>query len=235
MAAAFSRSTLIREKIVIKNLSQIIRHMPAGVNQHRKPRWYPRAPSKQFKLPEKNHIPEAEEDQIMVLKYKHHDQMAALTQYLWEDYLRNSDVGEAAIIEAAKEEEEHRRLLAENESVNVEVASFRDTRVKIEAKEEKQRIALEIKIAQEQEQKRLSIVKKVIFSEKKQLDMRIKSVDDLDNAISCALDNPVDEEFAIDKQGYIYRGRYTKSLQLPLEKKGKNPNTFIRRRQDTWS
>lgn len=223
MAAAFSRSTLIREKIVIKNLSQIIRHMPAGVNQHRKPRWYPRAPSKQFKLPEKNHIPEAEEDQIMVLKYKHHDQMAALTQYLWEDYLRNSDVGEAAIIEAAKEEEEHRRLLAENESVNVEVASFRDTRVKIEAKEEKQRIALEIKIAQEQEQKRLSIVKKVILSEKKQLDMRIKSVDDLDNAISCALDNPVDEEFAIDKQGYIYRGRYTKSLQLPLEKKEKIP------------
>ena len=197
--------------------------MPSGVNQHRKPRWYPRAPSKQFKLPEKNHIPEAEEDQIMVLKFKHHDQMAALTQYLWEDYLRNSDVGEAAIIEAAKEEEEHRRLLAENESLNVEVASLRDTRLKIEAKEEKQRIALEIKIAQEQEQKRLSVVKKVILSEKKQLDMRIKSVDDLDSAISCALDNPVDEEFAIDKQGYIYRGRYTKSMQVPLEKKEKIP------------
>ena len=200
--------------------------MPSGVNQHRKPRWYPRAPSKQFKLPEKNHIPEAEEDQIMVLKFKHHDQMAALTQYLWEDYLRNSDVGEAAIIEAAKEEEEHRRLLAENESLNVEVASLRDTRIKIEAKEEKQRIALEIKIAQEQEQKRLSVVKKVILSEKKQLDMRIRSVDDLDNAISCALDNPVDEEFAIDKQGYIYRGRYTKSMQVPLEKKEKIPTNL---------
>ena len=200
--------------------------MPSGVNQHRKPRWYPRAPSKQFKLPEKNHIPEAEEDQIMVLKFKHHDQMAALTQYLWEDYLRNSDVGEAAMIEAAKEEEEHRRLLAENESLNVEVASLRDTRIKIEAKEETQRIALEIKIAQEQEQKRLSVVKKVILSEKKQLDMRIRSVDDLDNAISCALDNPVDEEFAIDKQGYIYRGRYTKSMQVPLEKKEKIPTNL---------
>ena len=200
--------------------------MPAGVNQHRKPRWYPRAPSKQFKLPEKNHIPEAEEDQIMVLKFKHQDQMAALTQYLWEDYLRNSDVGEAAMIEAAKEEEEHKRLLAENESVNAEVASRRDTRSKIEAKEEKERIALEINIAQEQEQKRLSVVSRIILSEKQQLDMRIKSVADLDDAISQALDNPVDEEFAIDKQGYIYRGRYTKSIQVPLEKREKIPTNL---------
>ena len=42
----------------------------------------------------------------MILKYRHQDQVSALTQYLWEDYLRNSDVGEAAKIQAAREEKE---------------------------------------------------------------------------------------------------------------------------------
>ena len=44
--------------------------------------------------------------------------MAAYTQYLWEDYLRNSDVGQAAILEAEKEEVEHKKLLAENDRVS---------------------------------------------------------------------------------------------------------------------
>jgi hypothetical protein len=43
--------------------------------------------------------------------------MAAYTQYLWEDYLRNSDVGQAAILEAEQEEVEHKKLLAENDRV----------------------------------------------------------------------------------------------------------------------
>ena len=45
--------------------------------------------------------------------------MAAYTQYLWEDYLRNSDVGQAAILEAEKEEVEHKKLLAENDRVSI--------------------------------------------------------------------------------------------------------------------
>ena len=43
--------------------------------------------------------------------------MAALTQYLWEDYLRNSDVGQAAILEAEREEAEHKQLLEANDKV----------------------------------------------------------------------------------------------------------------------
>ena len=45
------------------------------------------------------------------------ERMAAYTQYLWEDYLRNSDVGQAAILEAEQEEVEHKKLLAENDRV----------------------------------------------------------------------------------------------------------------------
>merc|ERR1712141_290138 len=140
-ASVLPRAIVTATHTINKLTIQIVRNIQ-GKKNHRKPRWMPRAKSKMFLLPPKHHIPEVEENQVMTLKFRHHDQMAALTQYLWEDYLRNSDVGEAAKIEAAREEEEHRRLLAENESLNVEVASLRDTRIKIEAKEEKQRIAL---------------------------------------------------------------------------------------------
>ena len=89
-----------------------------GIKPHGKPRWIPRAPSKVFNVVPKSHIPDAEINQILRLKYAHADKMAAVTQLLWEDYLLNSDVGEAAKLSAQREEEEHRRLLALNHETN---------------------------------------------------------------------------------------------------------------------
>ena len=183
----------------------------------------PRAKSKMFLLPPKHHIPEFEENQVMTLKFRHQDQMAALTQYLWEDYLRNSDVGEAAKIEAAREEKEHRGLLKENEAVNSEIAAKRVERLKLEAKQEEERIKLELIVDREKKLKKQSEADKIVQSEEKQLDLRVKSIDDLEGAINFALDNPKDNEFAIDKSGYIYRGRYTKSIQVPQDKREKIP------------
>ena len=194
-----------------------------GKKNHRKPRWIPRAKSKMFNLPAKHHIPEIEENQVMELKFKHHDQMAALTQYLWEDYLRNSDVGEAAKIEAAREEKEHRELLKQNEILNSEVAVKREERLKLEMKQEEERIKLELIVDREKKLKKQLEADKIVQSEEKQLDLRVKSLDDLEGAINFALDNPKDNEFAIDKSGYIYRGRYTKSIQVPLDKREKIP------------
>ena len=176
-----------------------------------------------FVLPAKHHVPEDEAEQVMTLKFRHHDQVSALTQYLWEDYLRNSDVGEAAKIQAAKEEEEHKNLVRKNETINTEIAEKREARLKTEAKEEAERIKSELNFAQEQESQRLSVIKNVVVSEKEQLGMRIKTVDDLERAILCAIDNPVDNEFAIDKEGHIYRGRYTKSILVPLQEREKIP------------
>ncbi len=45
----------------------------------------------------------------------------------------------------------------------------------------------------------------------------------LAKAIEHALDNPVDHEFAIDLEGNIYRGRYTKSTSVPPNKREKIP------------
>ena len=190
---------------------------------HRKPRWIPRAPSKMFVLPPKDHTPEAELEQIMELKHRHRDQMAALTQYLWEDYLKNSDVGEAAKIQAAKEEEEHIHLVNENESINAQIAAKREQRLKVEAKEEEERIKIEVQEENQKEMERLSMVDKIVQSETEQIENRIKSTDDLERAILFALDNPVDYEFAIDTAGNIYKGRYTKSIQITDEEREKIP------------
>ena len=197
-----------------------------GKKSHRKPRWMPRAKGKMFQLPPKHHVPEIEENQVMTLKFRHHDQMAALTQYLWEDYLRNSDVGEAAKIEAAREEKEHRELLKQNEAFNLEIAAKRVKRLKLEAKQEEERIKLELIVDREQKLKKQSESDRIVLSEEKQLELRVKSLDDLESAINFALDNPKDNEFAIDKSGYIYRGRYTKSILVPMDKREKIPTSL---------
>ena len=172
-----------------------------------------------FVLPNKHHIPEAEEEQVMILKFRHHDQVAALTQYLWEDYLRNSDVGEAAKIEAAREEKEHKELILKNCAVNEQIAAKREERLKLEEIAEEKRIKSEVQAAKNQENKRLSMIDDVILSETEQMERRVKSIDDLERTILHALDNPVDYEFAIDHAGHIYRGRYTKSNLVPPEER----------------
>ena len=179
-----------------------------------------------FLLPPKHHIPEAEENQVMTLKFRHHDQMAALTQYLWEDYLRNSDVGEAAKLEAAREEKEHKNLLQQNEAINAEIAAKRADRLKVEAKHEEERIKLELIVDREQKSKAQSIADRIVVSEGKQLELRVKTLDELESAINYALDNPKDSEFAIDREGHIYRGRYTKSILVPIDQREKIPTPF---------
>ena len=72
-----------------EGIFQIVRHR-GGVMPHQKPRWFPVAPSKKFRLPPQDHIPQSEVDMLLELHYKYRERMAALTQYLWEDYLRNS-------------------------------------------------------------------------------------------------------------------------------------------------
>ena len=70
---------------------------------------------------------------------------------------------------------------------------------------------------------RLSMIDKIVQSEKEQIENRVKTIDDLERAILFALDNPVDYEFAIDNAGNIYKGRYTKSIQITDEEREQIP------------
>ena len=139
--------------------------------------------------------------------------MAAYTQYLWEDYLRNSDVGQAAILEAEKEEVEHKKLLAENDKMNAEIAEKRRARLAKESEEEAVKIAETLRLADQKKREKIEAANRIIESETEAINNRIRA-EDLDRAIETALQNTIDHKFAIDLQGNIYRGRYTKSIEV---------------------
>lgn len=190
-----------------------------GIKPHGKPRWIPRAPSKVFNVVPKSHIPDAEINQILRLKYAHADKMAAVTQLLWEDYLLNSDVGEAAKLSAQREEEEHRRLLALNHETNRQIALKRESRVAAEAAEKEVQIQEELRNHQDQELRRIHMAETFVASEIEDLKDVITDEESLVKAVMAALDNPVDYEYSIDLEGHIYPGRYTKATKVPPEER----------------
>jgi len=199
---------------------QFVRHK-GGVKPHRKLRHLPRAPSKMFKLAPVSHIPDEEINQILKLKFAHHQKVSAVTQYLWEDYLKNSDVGEAAMIEAQQEQLTHRRLIQENEAVNRRVAEQRSARLAREAKEDEARIKAELEEHAARERQRLAAADQLVRTETEDMRNLIKDEEALEKAVLKAMDNPIDYEFSIDLEGHIYPGRYTKATKVDPKQRQK--------------
>ena len=77
-------------------------------------------------------------------------------------------------------------------------------------------------MAKEEKHRKIAIANQIIESETEAISNRIRA-EDLDRAIETALQNPTDPEFAIDLQGNIYRGRYTKSIEVPVTNREKIP------------
>ena len=69
------------------------------------------ARSKMFVDPPKSLIPKEEQEHIAELNEQYMMRMRALHMYLMEDDMKNSDTGEAAMIAAQKEEEEHLMMI----------------------------------------------------------------------------------------------------------------------------
>ena len=80
-----------------------------------------------------------------------------------------------------------------------------------EALETEQTIRVELDQIEAKERLRQRQVEEMIAAESEAIDNRIRK-EDLEKAIEIALDNPIDYEFAIDKEGHIFRGRETKSI-----------------------
>jgi small subunit ribosomal protein S26 len=190
--------------------------------QHKKPRWLGPAKSKMFVLKKRNHTPPEEIEQLLKLKWHYRDRMAAISQHLYEDYLRHSDTGDAAREEARLEEQDHNRLLKENEDENARVAKLRDLRLKKEYIDEEERIRKELTEFDEQEKLRQEEMTNIIKAETEAIQNRIK-VEDLERAVEIALENPLDYEYAIDKEGHIFRGRNTKSILVPYSEREQLP------------
>ncbi len=96
------------------------RRFKGNIMPHRKPRWVPLADSTLLRDPPRDMAPEGEREQCNALHYHYHEHLSAITQYLYDERLRVSDVADAEA--EAREQVEHERLLRENQEVNAEVA-----------------------------------------------------------------------------------------------------------------
>nr|CAG4642117.1 EOG090X0FQ9 [Eurycercus lamellatus] len=180
----------------------------------RKPLGSPMAKSKMFKIPQKPNLPQDEKAEIKRLTDNYNNQMKAIRQYFFYQSLKQAESGDTAQLKLKLEDEEHARLVEENRLMNEQVAAQRDQRLQAEAERTKERVLASL-IKKEKE---TEVFKSDFnsFIEKQQATPFIWR-DDIERAIEEALANPVNFNFAIDLDGYVYRGKETSIENIPEE------------------
>lgn len=217
-----SRSPFVSRLVLQPSINLVPRRFKGHLLPHKKPRWIPPAKSKVFVLPPKDHTPESETTLMNQLQVNYNQRFSAVTQYLYEDFLRFSDVGEIGRIEAAKEAEEHRALVEENERENARIVQARQQQMAQELEEKKRRAAEDLAAIQKADQARIRELEERVRSETLALQNAV-NYENLEAKIEEALANPVDHEYAIDTEGHIYYGRYTASMDVPANQRIKIP------------
>merc|ERR1712181_189597 len=106
------------------------------------------------------------------------------------------------------EEEEHIKLIQMNEEENARIAKRRTDRLLIEAEERRLKINADLDEAKIEEEQRLQVAGAVVEVVAAEMETRIKE-EEVERAIEIALANPIDFEYAIDKEGRIFNGRKT--------------------------
>lgn len=99
----------------------------------------------------------------------------------------------------------------------------RRLRLEEEMKAKEAEAARAVEEARAKEEARLRAAKEEVEREEEALSAAIVTREALAAAIEAALDSPADHEFAIDAEGHIYRGRYTRSTEVPEAHREKIP------------
>lgn len=209
LRSSFSKVTLMR----IKNATQDAMHQRAdaalllGLHQVRwkqprgmKPRWMPMAPTKLFKI---NLGPPKDLEEIKLLQQMHaayRTEMKAIRNFWKEQNQRDLELADKDSLVSQEEEREHERLLEENEKENQRVAQLRMQRNKEEEEKRVQELLqreadAKAKIAALKEQ-----VEEIVRAEKERSSTYV-TLENLDEAIEFAIENPVSYSYAIDAQG----------------------------------
>nr|CAG4643563.1 EOG090X0FQ9 [Ilyocryptus agilis] len=178
----------------------------------RKPLGSPMAKSKMFRIPSKPVIPSDEKEEIKRLYDNYKLEMKSLRQYFYEQSLKQAESGESAQQKLKLEEDEHLRLMEENRLENEKTAALRNERLKVEA--EKMREKVLASLIKKEENDRIVIEMFSNFIEKHKSTPFIAK-DQIEKALEEALANPVDFNFAIDLDGYVYRGKETSIDKIP--------------------
>merc|ERR1712210_212662 len=95
-----------------------------------------------------------------------------------------------------------------NEEENARIAKRRTERLLREAEERRLQINLDLEAAKIEEEDRLQAANTVVEEVTAEMENRIKE-EEVEKAIEIALANPIDFEYAIDKEGRIFQGRKT--------------------------
>ncbi|KAA8579252.1 small ribosomal subunit protein mS26 [Etheostoma spectabile] len=173
----------------------------------RKSRTDPVAKSKEgrIKVP-----PPVDPVEMVVLKERYTEyqmMMSALRLEFKEEVLRKKyeeETGSLAEERARQEAEEHRALMAFNNQENLRMLKLRILRVQKE-KEEAERKQVEAAVQREQEQQESIKEKEREILKLQEEAKNFITLENLDQRIEEALDNPKNYNFAIDKEGRVVK------------------------------
>ncbi|XP_074547581.1 small ribosomal subunit protein mS26 [Halichoeres trimaculatus] len=173
----------------------------------RKSRTDPVAKSKEgrIKVP-----PPVDPVEMVVLKERYSEYqliMRALRLEFKEEVLRKKyeeETGSLAAERARQEEEEHLALMAWNDQENQRLLQIRIQRLQKE-KEEADRKYIEAAIKREQEQQEFIKEKEMEILQLQEDAKNFITLENLDQRIEEALDNPKNYNFAIDKKGRVVK------------------------------
>ncbi|XP_054913244.1 28S ribosomal protein S26, mitochondrial [Poeciliopsis prolifica] len=173
----------------------------------RKSRTDPVAKSKEGRIK----VPSAVDPvEMVVLKERYSEYeliMRALRMEFKEEVLRKKyeeEMGAQAELRARQEEEEHRSLMDWNNQENLRLLKARVLRIQQE-EEEAERKKMEAAIQREQEQQEFIRQKEEEILKLQEEAKNFVTLENLDQRIDEALDNPKNYNFAIDKEGKVVK------------------------------
>ncbi|KAF4531457.1 hypothetical protein B566_EDAN004228 [Ephemera danica] len=179
------------------------------IRWRRKPRWFPVAPSKMYRIPERPKFDPEEHDEMLRLFNNYRTTMRAIRTTLYEEVLRANMAAKSAGAGSGVEEEEFSRCMAINEEWNRASAAIREQRLAEQAKSRAERALRGLAVHEALQAEKAAIVEQMVEAEK-ELGGTYITAERLDAAIEEAIANPVDYNFCIDLEGNITYGRDTK-------------------------
>nr|CAG4635125.1 EOG090X0FQ9 [Alona affinis] len=185
-------------------------------NWVRKPLGTGLAKSKMFKVPVKRVLPDDEAAEIKRLYDNYRCQMKSLRQYFFEESCRAAQTGDTAQLKLRLENEEHARLMEENELENQKTAALREIRLRAQAEETQKKVMASLIHAEKEKEMHQAEFEAFLELQKGK---PIIQRGEIQRAIEEALANEVDLNFAIDLDGYVYRGKVTDMSNVPEEKR----------------
>nr|CAG4645185.1 EOG090X0FQ9 [Leptodora kindtii] len=171
----------------------------------RKPLALGTAKSKVFRVPRKPDLPQDETREIKRIYDIYKTQMKSIRQYFVEQEQKQADTGEAAQLQAKKDEDEFHRLIEENCFENKVTAVFREAKLRELEESMKEKVALSLARKQERDRALMEEISTTINKEENAA-VSFISRDDIQMAIEEALASPQDFNFAVDLSGKVYRG-----------------------------